>query len=297
MRLQYSPYSLVKRKKVNALDQAGTQSGVLLRILDSEGVWGVSDICPWPHLGDLSWEEELAQKGKLFQRALQLAEEDLQARQNKKSLLQDKWVDNNILVTDYTQFDFEAPKYQGKTLKIKGDNNIFRLVEILRSAPAHLTFRLDFNSILTSDEFQLFLDQIPLSLPIEYVEDPCAYNEKLWSRWNQIVPLAADFVLAPDHYSVKICKPSRETLKMTQKTVVTSSMDHPVGVAHALRLAQKYDLPKSGLLTLDLYESTSFHDCFVFQNESEINFSKRALNGTGLGMTQELQNLSWKELR
>lgn len=297
MRLQYSPYSLVKRKKVNALDQAGTQSGVLLRILDSEGVWGVSDICPWPHLGDLSWEEELAQKGKLFQRALQLAEEDLQARQNKKSLLQDKWVDNNILVTDYTQFDFEAPKYQGKTLKIKGDKNIFRLIETLQAAPKHLIFRLDFNSILTGDEFQLFLDHISLSLPIEYIEDPCDYSEKLWSKWNRIVPLAADFVLAPAHYSIQVCKPSRQPVQMTQKTVLTSSMDHPVGVAHALRLAQKYDLPKSGLLTLDLYESTPFHDYFIFQNESEINFSQRAWGDTGIGMTEELQDLSWKELR
>jgi len=295
MKLQYSPYSLIKKNKVNALDRSATQSGSLIRICESETVWGVADLCPWPELGDLPLEKEIAQKGPLFERALQLAAEDLQARREKKSLLQDRWVDNNILVTDYSTFDFNQPYLNGHTLKIKGDKQLFRLIEVLHAAPKSLVFRIDFNSVLGRDEFQIFLDHISPQVQIEYIEDPCGYDEVLWKKWNQIIPIAVDFVAAEDHYSVRVIKPAREKVKSDQKTVITSSMDHPVGVAHALRVAQKNTENKAGLLTLDLYETTVFQSYFSYRNESEINFHEKALNDFGIGMTADLLSLPWRD--
>lgn len=296
MKVQYSPYSLIKKNKVNALDHTSTQDGALIRILNTdENVWGVADLCPWPSLGDLTLQQELKQKGLLLRRALQLAEEDLKARQEKKSLLYDQWVDNNLLVSDYMHFDFKNPKYAGHTFKIKADQQLFRLIETLQAAPKDLVFRLDFNSVLTRDEFQLFLNHVSAFVQIEYIEDPCSYDEKLWKKWNELIPLAADFVSVKDLDLIRIFKPAREE-QPNQDVVVTSAMDHPVGVAHALRIAQKVAKKKSGLLTLDLYEPTDFHSYFTYRNLSEINFTAKALNDFGIGMTEELQALSWKDL-
>lgn len=295
MKVQFSPYSLIKKNKVNAQDRSSSQNGSLIRIFESESVWGVADLCPWPELGDLTLSQEIEKKGHLYQRALELAAEDLQARQQKRSLLKDKWVDNNILVTDYVKFDFQNPNLQGHTLKIKADKQLFRLVEVLNSAPKNLVFRIDFNAVLGRDEFQLFLDNVSPAVQIEYIEDPCGYDEALWKKWNNIIPLAVDFVIAEDHYSVKILKPARESVNFDRKTVITSAMDHPVGVAHALRLAQDNAENKAGLLTLDLYHETSFNKYFAYKQQSEINFSDIALSEFGIGMTHELLQLSWKD--
>lgn len=295
MKIQYSPYSLTKKNKVNAKDQSSVQNGSLIRVYESESIWGVADLCPWPELGDLSLVQEVEKKGPLYLRSLELAAEDLQARQQKKSLLQNRWVDNNILVTDYASFDFQKPDLQGHTLKIKGDKQLFRLIETLEAAPKNLVFRIDFNSILGRDEFQLFLDNISPAVQIEYIEDPCGYDEELWKKWNQTIPLAVDFVTAENNYSVRVVKPTREAVMDDRKTVITSAMDHPVGVAHALRWAQKFAENKSGLLTLDLYQETSFHKYFIYRQQSEINFSEKALSDFGIGMTYELLQLSWKD--
>ncbi len=295
MKIQYSPYSLIKKNKVNSQDHSPLKNGTLIRIYESESVWGVADICPWPELGDLNLEQEVEKRGPLYQRALELAAEDLQARQQKKSLLQNKWIDNNILVTDYSAFNFHQPELRGHTLKIKGDNQLFRLIAVLGSAPKDLVFRIDFNSILSRDEYQLFLDSISPAVQIEYIEDPCGYDEDLWNKWNQVIPLAVDFIAAEDHYSVRVIKPTREDVNDDRKIVITSSMDHPVGVAHALRMAQKFAENKSGLLTLDLYQETSFHQYFIYRNQSEINFSEKALSDFGIGMTHDLLQLSWKD--
>lgn len=296
MKTQYSSYSLVKKNKLNAVDRSENQKGCLIRLYESDSIWGVADLCPWPLLGDLTLEQEISQKGPLWQRAIELAAEDLQARQQKKSLLKNKWIDNNILVTSYADFNFQQTRLAGHTLKIKGDRQLFRLIEVLQSAPKNLVFRIDFNSVLTREEFQLFLDTISPAVQIEYIEDPCGYDEVLWKKWNQKIPLAVDFVLAEKEYSVRIVKPTREKIKEDKKIVITSSMDHPVGVAHALRWAQQNAESKSGLLTLELYETTDFHSYFVYRNESEINFSEKALNDFGIGMTHELLQLNWKDL-
>ncbi len=293
MKIQFSPYSLIKKNRVNALDQTSRKEGSLIKITDAEGHWGVADICPWPSLGDLSLKDEIRYKASLFQRAIVLATEDLHARQQEKSLLRNHWVDNNILVTNYSSFNFKDPAFQGKTLKIKGDHQVESLAEILNAAPTYLDFRIDFNGVLTKDEFQRFLKLLSDSVKIQYIEDPSVYEPEFWNRWNKQRPLASDFIPASDHFKFKIIKPAREALGHYENFTITSAMDHPVGLAHALRIAQNFAQNKSGLLTLPLYEKTEFHECFIYRNESEINFSHQMLKETGIGMTEALKQLKW----
>jgi hypothetical protein len=294
MKIQYSPYSLIKKSNVNAFDKSPRQEGTLIRLV-KDGDWGVADISPWPSLGDIPLVQEIEQKGTLFQRALQLAEEDLQARVQKKSLLQDRWVDNNILITDYHHFDFSNPIYKTKTLKIKGDKQVEKLAAILNQAPSYLIFRIDFNAVLSAQEFQKFLDSLSTAAQIEYIEDPSAYDVLCWSKWNTHIPLARDFVRAPSSFTYQVVKPVREALPKEGRFTITSAMDHAVGVAHALRYAQTSAQSKSGLLTLDLYQETPFHSYFIYRNESEINFHAKALNDFGIGMTEDLNRLQWKD--
>ena len=291
MKIQFSPYTLIKKNKVNAADQSLEQKGSLLKVIDEKNNWGVADLCPWPSLGDLKLADEFKTKGVLYQRALQLAHEDLKARREKKSLLQDKWVMNNVLVSNYLHFDFKNERLKNKILKIKSDQNISELARILNAAPSSLKFRLDFNADLNTEQFHEFLSLLKVKSQVEYIEDPTNFDSKLWTQWNKIVPLATDFIKADGYY--KIIKPAREQLPMGSPYTITSAMDHPVGVTHALRLAQQFAKSVSGLMTLDLYEPTEFHNYFLVQNETELNFSQEALHDFGIGMTKELNLLQW----
>ena len=102
MKIDFSPYELIRKSKANAKVEDVTQKGTLIRLTDANQNWGVADICPWPALGDLDLASEIKNKGSLYLRAIELALEDLQARKENKSLLRDQWVKNNILVNTQT---------------------------------------------------------------------------------------------------------------------------------------------------------------------------------------------------
>ncbi|MGZ3692548.1 MAG: hypothetical protein ACXVAX_13650, partial [Pseudobdellovibrio sp.] len=236
-------------------------------------------------------------KGPLYRHALSLAQEDLSARRDQVSLLQDKPVSNNYLITNFEKSDFNEARFEDKTLKIKGTKNISGLAEKINSIEVNTKLRLDFNSKLNAEEFEKFLSLLnekSFSF-IEYIEDPTCMTEQ-WKTWNQKVKLAYDFQSKPynpDWAAVKIIKPARQAMIGGLKHfTLTSAMDHPVGVAHGLRITQKLSQNESGFLTLDLFEETVFNK-YYRQNENFLNFSKSALNDTGIGMTGELSQLKW----
>lgn len=300
--LFFSKYQLEKKQTLNAKDNSAFKDGCLIKIVESSGRWGVSDLTTWPNLGDLTLQQELATQGPLFQRALQLAQEDLEARAQKKSLLQDKFVTNNFLISDLNQ---PIPKFPiDTTVKIKVSfSQIEKLLQVIDQAANKV--RIDFNSSLTADQFQNFLNNLSANQKekIEYIEDPTAFNEQDWQRWNQILPLALDFAASTEStfaWSFLIIKPTRQDADelivkcrtLNKKYVLTSSMDHPVGVAHGLRWAQKYDGQVNGFLTLDSYNPTEFNSYFRIEG-CKINFADIALNDSGIGMTSALNSLSW----
>ena len=258
MTIQHSPYSLIKKNKVNAKDISLVREGTLLKI--SQGpCWGVSDLTTWPTLGDPTWSQELKSGGLLYQRAVELAMEDLSARKEKRSLLKNLYIANNYLITDYKIQDPRAQPF-GAILKIKGDRDIQSLAQFIHALPKPVKLRLDFNSCLSAEQFEIFLGKILMVVnKIDYIEDPTPYNAELWGAWNQLIPLAWDFqkvTPSPDSYSVRIVKPTREAIPSQGHFTLTSDMGHPVGLAHGLRLAQDFAQNESGFLTLDLFEET-----------------------------------------
>lgn len=270
---------------------------MLLKISDGKH-WGVADLCPKPELGDSDYEIEIELRGPLYRRAHELACEDLEARQKKVSLLADKPVKNNFLIADYRTAEFKK-NFSGQTVKIKGDQDIIGLSRFLNTLEPEVRIRIDFNSALSVREFGEFLSSLSDSSrkKIEYIEDPTPICPE-WKRWNKLIPLAFDF--QPGEYNVEladfqILKPSRQALPEKRgRITLTSAMDHPIGVAHGLRTAQKYATTDSGFLTLDLYE-TGFEKYFV-QQENYLNFSEAARLDSGIGMTAELEKLTWAAL-
>lgn len=292
-----SPYALQKKKTGNLLLQLPVQKGVLLKVFEGEN-WGVADICPKPELGDTDYETEIKIRGPLFRRALELACEDLEARRKKVSLLADKPVRNNFLITDYKTAEFKK-NFSAATIKIKGGRDVIGLSRFLNELEYNVKIRIDFNSALSIDEFVEFISLLSdLSRKkIEYIEDPTPICAE-WKNWNKAVPLAFDF--QPGEYNseladFQIIKPSRQALPGTHGGITfTSAMDHPVGVAHGLRIAQQCATTDCGFLTLDLYE-TGFEKYFV-QKDTYLNFSEAARVDSGIGMTAELKKLKWTAL-
>lgn len=292
----FSPYSLTYK------NSDLKQEGCLIKIEEAAGVWGVADICPRLDLGDAPYIIELKNKSHLFKRSVELAFEDLLARKNKESLLLDKPVANNYLLTNFLNEDLDQKKYINKTLKIKGSQNIELLAQKINEIKINreVKIRIDFNAKLKSDEFEKFLTRLTPDalLLIDYIEDPTEFNSN-WLQWNKRVNLAHDFQAAPyneNFAKYKIVKPVREKVDLKMKHfTLTSAMDHPVGLAHGLRFAQKLAQNDSGFLTLDLYEQTVFNK-YYSQLENYLNFSFLALNDFGIGMTEEINKLTWQSM-
>lgn len=298
MKIAYSRYVLKKKVKLNSLDHANIQRGALIKVFEGES-WGVADLCPKPELGDDLLENEIKNRGFLFARALELAQEDLAARLAKKSLLQNKSMKNNFLISDYLNVDLGQPCYAKQTVKIKADRDISSLSQLLNSLTADLVVRLDFNSCLSITEFEDFLKLLSAEAKskIEYIEDPTIFCFN-WKIWNTFIPLAFDFQKTQynaEFAKYRIIKPSRQNMVTCKNFTLTSAMEHPVGLAHGLRIAQQMAVGDSGFLTLDLYETGNFNKYFE-QKENYLNFTPLALNDFGIGMSEELNKLQWSEL-
>jgi len=283
----YSRYQLVRQ------DGSGTHFGCLLKIEDANKNWGVADISPLPHLGDLSVDEEIRQKGPLFRQALRLAQRDLEARKNSICLIDSRPVAINTLMTDYKTIAKKG------TIKVKGDQHFPQLISYLQKMP-ELKIRLDFNSRLSPQAFNTLIEQLPKN--IEYIEDPTIWNSKDWIEWNKQVPMAVDFSTENpfqhlNAWTYLIIKPSRQNAddliaqcrQYQKKFTLTSAMEHPVGFAHGLHYAQNYSENVTGFSTLELYEKLKFNECFVVE-ENQISMKP---SGYGIGMTELLQDISW----
>ena len=166
-------YELCRTGLANAKTKSLVQLGCLLKITDIQNNFGVADICPWPSLGDLTLDQELLQKGPIYQRALQLAQIDLDARKNKTKLIIDVPVKNHALIQDYKT----APQINSEFIKIKADKNIIDLAKYLNGLK-DVKIRLDFNFCLTEIEFRSFITLLdPQTLQqIDVIEDPFEFN-------------------------------------------------------------------------------------------------------------------------
>lgn len=306
MNIFLSPYQLQPKISLNAKSGLGWREGCLVKVVEDE-YFGVADLFTWPEFGDDSWQEEIKNNSTLFRRALELATIDLKARQEKRSLLQSNPIENNFLVLDFLNPTIEI----NKTVKIKGNYEIQKLADFLNSHKA--TYRIDFNSILSVEEFDDFLNLLnPETIKnTEYIEDPTVWNNIDWNRWNKKIPLALDWsTLDPfndvESWTTLVVKPNRQNAEVllqecrlrNKSITVTSSMGHPVGLMHDLAWVQRNLNSEGvqGLLTLDAYEKTPFH-AYLKQNEAFLAATEANLKQTGIGMTEAITTLSWSSIR
>ena len=235
-------YQLFRNQLANVKTSSLIQYGALIKWVDPEGSFGVADLCPWPSLGDQTLEQELSTQGKLFQRSIELAKKDLEARKNKIKLIKEAVVRNHLLIQDYKSFDFKNSVQS--VVKIKADLDYKSLAEVLNSSVSGFEkIRLDFNFCLTESEFRCFLSLLHSDIlkKIETVEDPFPFELRSWTELNQTVSLSLDWseLQSADAQSWPntIAKPARK--HQDSFLYMTSSMDHPVGVAHGLKQTQK----------------------------------------------------------
>ncbi len=289
MNILISPYEL--KKKASGEIQAGT----LIKVIEDRS-FGVADLCPHPDLGDSDWRSEIAKEGPLFKRAVHLAKEDLSARKKNISLLLNQKIQNNFLITDYSRSDLNDKKYSENILKIKGDSRVEMLAGALNRVQQNIIFRIDFNAKLSAVEFEKFLSLLESQArdKIQYIEDPTVLQAH-WKEWNLRIPLASDWQKTNnlEMAKYKIVKPAREEIPSDPSNCIfTSAMDHPVGVAHAMRLAQTQPAHVCGFSTLEMYELNTFSKYFLIDG-AWLGFSELALSDSGIGMTAELNKLYW----
>lgn len=322
MRISISPYRLQPRSALNSKTDAKSREGALLKVESSAGT-GYADLFPWPELGDEPLAVHLEsmtgfRPTRLVERSLALAEKDAKARSQKIRLGSSDWLKNNALVTDVSRVskeDLKAWDARGfSTIKVKCGTDVAAEVSFLENVASSFRFRLrlDFNSG-SSDFLEKFLKVFPESLDerIEYAEDPCPYEARRWNDLRRRWPVALDHELSKVNRGeeiaadVLILKPARQNAEeladwARQKgmaVALTSSMDHPVGVAHAVATAfelQKQSMAKileSGFLTLDCYDENAFAARFP------VDGPWMAMpEGTGIGFDDLFEEAPWSVL-
>lgn len=285
-------YTLKRKVKPNAVTAGPVQQGALIKIQDESGNEGFSDLCPWPELGDAPLNEELASQGPLYRRTIDLALLDLQARKDKKVLVTNDPVKNNILISDFrgleNDFDFSTV-----TVKIKGNEHVYEFANFLvANVQRFKTIRIDFNNCISEYVFSEFLDLLSTEVlqKIEYIEDPFFFHRDQWNQYSAKVKLVLDWKQTEEqNWSNRIWKPSREEKMPCQAFSITSSMEHPVGLVHGLHFAQQYPDKTHGFLTLPIYEDTEFDQYFTIEND-KLTYQS---DGYGIGFTTLLNKLNW----
>jgi O-succinylbenzoate synthase len=285
MRVWVHRYSLMPRRRLSAVANEGAREGALLRLETDGGAEGFADLHPWPELGDLPLEVQLAMlaRGETTGQSaasLHLAHLDAAARARGVSLFEG-------LTIPESHWPGSDPPDGFDTVKIKGTARV----------PEGVRVRIDFNNTLTPAEFLDVVETLPFER-IDFIEDPCPYDEETWTRLRDVsgLRLALDRGAAPagGAYDVLIHKPALQAAWPEEacEIVVTSYLDHPVGQLGAAYVAASHGAAaRCGLMTHVLYEP----DAFIERMQRD-GARLRAPGGTGLGFDDLLENLAWTTL-
>lgn len=257
-----------------------TRQGALLRAGD-----GFADIHPWPELGDAPIDEQLALLARgettaLTRAALHFAAIDADARLRGVALF-------DGLTIPASHWPGNDPPPEFDTVKVKG------VVDL----PPDVRIRIDFNGRLTPDEFLRVAETLPRDR-IDFIEDPCPYDERVWRdlREDAGLPLALDLPSGgsvPAACDVVVHKPARNVeWPVHNDVVVTSYMDHAIGQFFAAWVAATHAVnPRCGLMTHVLYEADAFFDRIERDGMRIV-----PPRGTGIGFDDLLERLPWTSI-
>ncbi len=311
-----SPYRLRARTFLNSISSRREFEGALIRVGDGYGC-----IHPWPELGDPSLEKCLEDlKGRrtwpIVKRALRCAEYDNAARVAEESLFEEMEVPrSHATLVDANVKELAMAVEAGfDTVKIKAGRNIsveIRFIEDMSVEHPALKWRIDFNELLDPDAADRFLENLSEGVrqKIDFVEDICPFSERVWAElWKKYrVPLAVDRESGPHRIAAQcmVIKPAVDepfllgeaAIMHSQRAVITSYMDHPLGQAFAAWEAARTELIFPGLIgtcgvqTHHLFEKDAFTEKL---GDWKPDF--KAPGGTGLGFDDELAALTWLSL-
>ena len=311
-----SPYRLKSRGFLNSLSARREFVGVLIRVGDGYGC-----IHPWPELGDPPLEKCLDDlRGRRFwpivRRAMRCAEYDHAARTEEGSLFEEMEVPaSHATLVKADGAEVAAAVEAGfSVVKMKGGRDLKKEGSFLKEmAVAHpsLRWRLDFNEKLHPDQATEFLDGLgdAVRRKIDFLEDITAFSETGWSGlWKKYrVPLAVDMESGPHRKAaqVTVIKPAvdepfllGEAAAMnSQRVVLTSYMDHPVGQVFAAWEAARLELQFPGLVgTCGLQTHHLFEKDEFVERLGDWKPGFKTPGGTGLGFDDELAALPWVKL-
>jgi O-succinylbenzoic acid--CoA ligase len=304
------------------MSDADSREGALIRVQFEDGSTGYGDCFPWPELGDSELAVHLGElaQGKMTSLVAQTflsAKRDAKNRSQRLNPLAGlPNVRNHFLVPDLLKFsseEFLDRRKEGfSTFKVKVGNDLLAEAVILKKIFTEplCRLRLDFNSRGSLGSFRTFIAELgpEVSSKVEFVEDPFPFDQQSWSEASSLVPLALDNEyknvnwdqLSDPPFSVLVIKPARQNVnaaleicsKYDLKAVVTSALDHPVGVINALITAAelKRDFPDlmldAGCLSFHIYERNDF-SAFV----RAVGPSIQSFNFESV-----IENLNWKLL-
>jgi O-succinylbenzoate synthase len=275
-------YELTPKRRLNAVAADGVRRGALIRING-----GVADVHPWPELGDLPLDEQLALLARgettpLTQSSLEFASTDAAARRDGRSLF-------DGLTIPPSHWPGPDPPEAFDTVKLKS-------IDVI---PDRVRLRIDFNGTLTPAEFVRIAATLPRDR-IDFIEDPCPYDAAVWRELREQTGLRLALDRAPsssqrepDSYDVLILKPAiQEVACSDTEIVVTSYMDHPIGQLCAAYAAATANIKSTcGLITHVLFENDPFIERMRIDGTRLV-----PPGGTGWGFDDLLKTLPWQKL-
>ena len=252
------------------------REGALLRV---DG--GFADVHPWPELGDRPLDEQLALLARgettpLTRASLHWAGVDAEARRRGVSLFAG-------LTIPLSHWSGNEPPAAFDTVKIKG----------VMPVPAGVRIRIDFNARLSAAEFLRVAGTLPRER-IDFVEDPCPYDEQVWRDLGERTGLRLALDRVVGVADVLVHKPALQTAfpSFDGEVVVTTYMDHPVGQFFAAYVAATNRVSaRCGLFTHALYEPDSFLERIEADGARLL-----APAGTGVGFDDLLEDLQWTRI-
>lgn len=253
------------------------------------------DYIHWPELGDKGMDYQGGQKKEILFFEDYLFSKILKLESSLSSLPETK---SNFVVNELTADSalnlgqqLEQLKELGfETLKVKVGKNFAEELKILQQYNlSHFELRLDFNSALdfkTIRDSYLYFKKLP---HIEYIEDPCPFDNNDWKELAQLFPLAFDmpksqlsavetFKAAQNVASHFVIKPTRHLdhfeienlIKAQKKLTLTNMMDSALGTwkCYAYFVLLKKLFPKNicipGFYTHHLYQEGFANESLAF---------------------------------
>ncbi len=317
MKIAYHAYELIPRSPL-----VKKRAGALLQVEFLNGSIGYSDCHPWTELEDLSLNDQLKllAQGKvtaLTKRSLQFARIDAEARAKEINLFSGVHVPSSHFLlpnlNTWNSKDIEEILRQGFShVKIKLGNDIknqtMRLRAFLSYLPIRVKVRLDFNMQLSAQTFKFFLDELgDDKYRVDFFEDPFSFDKDQWEHFqkNEEIALACDYhsQQAVGHVSaaqILVIKPAVQALlpfqtaAKTQRLVVTSYLDHPLGQLTAAYMAAQLEVGKEicGLVSHKFYQPNPYSE--------QLSLSHTALvppSGNGFGFDALLKEAQWTSLK